>query len=127
MSNTPFHTTLELLREIKEGLGVSLSAAARQLPGRGTSKVNPATVWRWARDGVRAPGGRRVRLEVALCGARHVTSQAAVDRFIDALNAPAGEGNGEADSKGAGQPGRDGRAREREVAAARAELERRGV
>jgi hypothetical protein len=91
MPGTTFHTTERLVGEIAAGEGVSLATAARSLPGRQNKSVNPSTLWRWAREGVRIGQGQRVRLEVALCGARYVTSPGAVARFLGTLNAPISE------------------------------------
>src|SRR5262245_703273 len=74
-----------VLREIAGGVGISLAQAARLLPpSRSGRPVNPATVWRWALDGVRTTDGRRVRLEVARLGCRWLTSKAALERFLAA-------------------------------------------
>jgi hypothetical protein len=75
---------------LREG-AISLTAAAKSLPlidGRGP---NPATVWRWARQGI---GG--VFLEYVRIGRRIVTSRAALGRFVAALAAadrPIGSGS----------------------------------
>ena len=51
-------------------------------------RTHPATVTRWMLRGVLAPGGRRVHLEHYRQGAKLVTSWAAVDRFLAALQSP---------------------------------------
>jgi hypothetical protein len=73
--------------EVLAGEGLSLSAAARLLPPmRNGRPVNPATLWRWARDGSVAPGGRRVFLEVARLGRGWVTTRSALRRYLDAMS-----------------------------------------
>jgi hypothetical protein len=78
---------LTVIDEIAAGRGLDLTAAARLLPGRAGKPASSATVWRWARDGVWTPDGRQVRLEVARWGGRCYTSQLAILRFLQALNA----------------------------------------
>jgi hypothetical protein len=52
--------------EVLSGSGLSLSQAARRFPPyRGSRPVVPSTIFRWIADGVRVPGGPRVRLETA--------------------------------------------------------------
>jgi hypothetical protein len=58
-----------------------LSQAALQL-GR-----NVATVWRWTTEGVIARDGKRVRLESVRLGGWTVTSEEALERFIEKLSA----------------------------------------
>lgn len=56
---------------------ITLAEAARIVPG------NPHTsaVWRWARRGVKARSGQRVRLEHIRVGGRVFTTQAWIDAF----------------------------------------------
>src|SRR4051794_26611698 len=69
--------------ELVNGEGVSFTQAAKLLPaGRAGKATSPATIWRWAREGAKAPGGAVVRLEVARCGCRWVTTRAALTRFL---------------------------------------------
>jgi hypothetical protein len=73
-----------VIAEIAAGQGITLSQGARRFPssrGRGT---NTSTVFRWLRDGVQTPDGRRVKLEAARCGSRWLTTEAAIRRFIGA-------------------------------------------
>ncbi len=64
------------------------SQAARRLPSlRGDKPVNPATLWRWAKCGVLARSGVRIRLETIRIGGSTCTSMEALQRFITALTA----------------------------------------
>jgi hypothetical protein len=65
---------------------IALTQAARKYPGhRGAARLHPATLTRWILAGVRAPDGRRVRLEAVRVGCRWLTSEAALARFAAAL------------------------------------------
>jgi len=59
---------------------IGLADAARLLPRIAGKKVNVATVWRWARVGLRG-----VHLEYARVGRRICTSHQALLRFFSAL------------------------------------------
>lgn len=67
---------------------ISLEAAARLVPTGNVDEqgrdpgVHPATIHRWARKGCRGH-----LLETTLVGKRRLTSEPALRRFIDALNA----------------------------------------
>jgi len=61
---------------------VTLSAAAKSLPGR----PSVATVWRW-----RVRGVRGIKLETILIGGTRHTSKQALQRFADRLTALDGE------------------------------------
>jgi hypothetical protein len=68
---------------------ISLTEAAGRFPGhRGANRLHPATLTRWILKGVNALDGRRVRLEAVRLGARWLTSEAALQRFADALSSP---------------------------------------
>lgn len=68
---------------------ISLSQAAARFPGhRGAERLHPATMTRWILRGVRAVDGRRVKLEATRFGCRWLTSEAALQRFADALITP---------------------------------------
>jgi hypothetical protein len=72
-----------VVAEIAAGHGLNLGAAARRFPPyRENKPVNPSTVFRWIKDGVRLPGGSRVRLEAVRLGGRWLTSGPAIERFI---------------------------------------------
>lgn len=65
----------------------SFAEAASRLPAlRGGKSVNPSTVWRWAKRGVRARNGVRVRLEAIKVGGTCCTSDEALLRFFHALS-----------------------------------------
>jgi hypothetical protein len=68
---------------------ISFAEAAKLIPGRGGKQIDPATIWRWSKLGVRARSGERIKLESFRCGGRSATSREAVQRFIAALNQPA--------------------------------------
>lgn len=57
---------------------LTLSKAAKLIPDR---KRNPATLWRWAREG-RVINGQRIRLEVLEVGRNILTSRPAMHRFF---------------------------------------------
>jgi hypothetical protein len=66
--------------DLKTETPISLAAAARLFPpGR---RGRPLTI-SWITDGVRAPGGERIRLEAARAGGRWITTTEAVQRFIE--------------------------------------------
>jgi hypothetical protein len=80
-----------LLKEVLAGAGLSFSQVARKVPpGRGDRPTSPATIWRWAKAGIKLADGRCVRLECLRVGGRHVTSEGALQRFITALQGGAG-------------------------------------
>jgi hypothetical protein len=54
---------------------ISLTQLARE------QKVNPATPWRWVRNGVRG-----IRLETFLCGGRRFTTREAFARWVAAMS-----------------------------------------
>ena len=60
---------------------LTLAAATRELPGR----VHPSTIWRWARNGVRARNGLRVRLAHRRLGRRVYVTREALHDFSRAL------------------------------------------
>jgi Protein of unknown function (DUF1580). len=89
---------------------LSISAAARQCPGR----PHVATVWRWAETGVKG-----IRLETVQVGGRRFTSAEAIRRFIERTTAAA--------VGPAAEPPRTPAARQRAIAAAKAELAKAGI
>jgi len=48
--------------------------------------MNPATIWRWITRGFRTPDGRTVKLEAAKIGSQWITSEQALQRFIEQIN-----------------------------------------
>jgi hypothetical protein len=63
---------------------ITMSAATRRLPARsGGKRPHPATVYRWAKQGVRG-----VKLESIRCGGSLCTSAEALQRFCEALTDP---------------------------------------
>ena len=99
---------------------LSFGQAARQLPNvrgaRATGKgVHPITLWRWAKRGLNAPDGQKVRLEIVRIGGTNCTSLEALQRFFDRLQ-------GEEPPATTNQP----RALNQRAARAMDELRRRG-
>jgi Protein of unknown function (DUF1580) len=74
--------TNQVLTEIQSGDSLSLSKAAKLVPGSSGGHANPCTIFRWAETGCRAADGQRVRLEHVRSGGRIFTSAAAVQRFL---------------------------------------------
>lgn len=69
---------------------LSLAQAARRFPSyRAGRPVNPSTIWRWCRQGVRVPGVGVVRLECVRVSGRWLTSEEAISRFVAAQTPPA--------------------------------------
>ncbi len=65
---------------------MTLTEACRILPrGRNGSRPHLSTVLRWIMHGATAPDGRRVKLAGVRCGAKWVTSRAALQQFVEAL------------------------------------------
>lgn len=62
---------------------LSCAEAARLCPG--SIKPNPATIWRWARKGVRARNGKRVCLEHVRVGAKIYIPPEAIPAFFKAI------------------------------------------
>ena len=56
---------------------LSLAAAAKTLPGR----PHPSALWRWARRGLRARDGRRIRLRHLRFGGRLYVTPEALEQF----------------------------------------------
>jgi hypothetical protein len=68
---------------------LSLAQAARRFPSyRAGRPVNPSTIWRWCRQGVRVPGVGVVRLECVRLSGRWLTSMEAISRFVIAQTPP---------------------------------------
>lgn len=66
-----------------------LAKLRKVLPGsRGAAAIHPATLRRWAARGIRRPDGTLVKLQTIRVGASVMSSEAAVRRFLDELNAP---------------------------------------
>lgn len=60
---------------------VTLAQAAKLAPG---GAVAPVSVWRWAKQGILDPEGKRVKLTVFKAGARLCTTQEALVEFFAA-------------------------------------------
>ena len=67
---------------------MSLSAAARRLPGRDGGHVNPSTISRWVHKGATAADGTRVKLAAVRMGSVLYVTEEALSAFIGALNSP---------------------------------------
>lgn len=74
--------TPQVLQEIQDGQGVGMAEVAKSLPGVGGGSLDNSTPYRWTREGVSAPGGRRVILASVRIGKRVLTSRPALQRFI---------------------------------------------
>lgn len=72
---------IDLLKETTRGL----SEAARRLPSARQGKpVTLSCMLRWIMKGVRLPDGQIVRLEAVRLGGRWITSDEALQRFVEA-------------------------------------------
>lgn len=60
---------------------ITLAQAAKRCPGR----PHVSAIWRWCRHGLESKGGARVKLEHRRVGGRIFTSEAALERFSEAL------------------------------------------
>jgi len=83
-----------LTRAIEADPFISLSVAARLLPGEQPGKgVSPSTVYRWGTRGLPLPDGRVVKLAIWRIGRKWVTTRGALAEFIEAqqpgINEPA--------------------------------------
>src|SRR4051812_16640984 len=77
----------QVITEILAGDSLTLSAAAKLLPAhRGEGAATPSRLSRWAKDGAKTAGGRVIKLETAKFGIQVLTSRAALERFLTALN-----------------------------------------
>jgi hypothetical protein len=68
---------------------LGLSDLAKLIPSRrrpGSLSTN--AIFRWVRKGVRRPDGTIVKLEARMVAGRLLSSRAALERFIEAQNAP---------------------------------------
>jgi hypothetical protein len=77
----------QVVSEIIAGDSLTFAQAAACVPafrGEGTSTVS--RISRWAKTGAKTVGGCVVKLEVARFGSGVLTSKAALERFIAALN-----------------------------------------
>ncbi len=83
---------LDIAAEVLAGSGLSLAQAARRFPSfRQNRPVHPSCVFRWIRQGVRLPDGRRVQLEAIRLAGRLLTSEQALARFLaDQQDPPSG-------------------------------------
>ena len=59
-------------------------------PDEAGRSVHVSTLRRWARNGVKTPDGRGVKLGTVKIGHRRTTTLEAVAEFIEELNRPAG-------------------------------------
>jgi hypothetical protein len=62
---------------------LSLAQASRRFPPYRLGRpVNPSTIWRWCRQGVKVPGVGVVKLECIRVSGRWLTSAEAISRFV---------------------------------------------
>lgn len=82
--NTKAEATRILTAEILAGHGLSMAQAAQKVPGfRPGTQTNPATIFRWGKDGIRLADGSRLHLEMIRLAGRWLTSEQALVRFIE--------------------------------------------
>ena len=109
--------TSPVMTEVLGGQGKSLAQALRGVPAaRGADRLSPSTGSRWASQGVRLPDGRRVKLEAVRIGSRLLTTDAAVARFLAALNGDPPATTAAAEPRGPGQRRRASEAAGRRLA-----------
>src|SRR5436853_7301545 len=63
---------------------LTLSAAARELPGPSGKGLHVSTLWRWSLRGIRG-----IRLETVMVGGIRYTSREALERFVGRTTAAA--------------------------------------
>ncbi|MFM7151875.1 MAG: DUF1580 domain-containing protein [Gemmataceae bacterium] len=82
----------QCLKETDRGEAVAISVAAQKFPcSRRGLHPTVSTLKRWASEGVDLRNGNpRIYLETIRVGSRHYTTLPAIQRFIEALNGPAG-------------------------------------
>jgi hypothetical protein len=51
-------------------------------PGRDGGLVHPVSLTRWILIGIKAPGGRRVKLAAVRCGSRWMVSKESAEQFM---------------------------------------------
>jgi hypothetical protein len=64
---------------------VPLADACALIPSSRGQRTYYSTLLSWVQKGVKAPGGKRVRLEALRVGGRWMTSREALQRFAEAL------------------------------------------
>lgn len=65
---------------------LTITQACRILPtGRNGARPQFTTLWRWIRDGLKAPDGHLVKLEAIRIGCKWMTSREALARFFQRL------------------------------------------
>jgi hypothetical protein len=105
--------TAELTHDLTRENLLSLAQAARRFPPfRLGRPVSPSCVWRWCRQGVKAPGASVVRLEAVRVSGRWLTSAEAISRFV-ARQTPAGDNEVSAPTPPPRTPGQRRRGNER--------------
>jgi len=67
------------IQRISPNALVSLSTAAKYCPGR----PNASTLWRWARKGIKARSGARIRLEHRRVGGKIFVTIDSLNRFFE--------------------------------------------
>jgi hypothetical protein len=67
---------------------ISLAAGAKLVPSwRNGASTNPATLFRWIRDGVMLPGGERLHLRATRTGGKWSTRVEWLEEFLATLTA----------------------------------------
>jgi hypothetical protein len=82
----------QVISEILNGDSLTLTQAAKLVPAhRGEGRSTTSRLSRWVSNGQKDANGRSVKLEAAKFGVQVLTSKAALERFLTALNSPAGD------------------------------------
>ncbi len=118
-----------MVEEIANVPMMTLGAAARTLP----DKPSPATLWRWARCGVRSRDGQRHCLRVSRQGSKMFVTAAALQEFFGSVSAAddvyfqARREQAEAAAKAMSPPPRSEARRAKAIAQAKANLAAQGA
>ena len=101
----------------------TFSEAAAWLPPIGGKRISTATLWRWARKGIKG-----LHLETRRIGIRFLTSREALDRFAKALSElPVGNNNTLRPTSPPSRRGRSEAQRKTDITRAQKELEADGA
>lgn len=76
------HLSEAFLDEIQAGDGRPLKDLAKLCPSPHGGHVHWSALWRWAMRGIKAPGGRILRLEAARLSGKWISTPQAIRRFI---------------------------------------------
>lgn len=68
--------------EIQASKLLTLADATKRVPGRNGKRLDPSTIWRWCRIGIKSRSGDRIRLEHVRVGGRVFTTDDALSEFF---------------------------------------------